>query len=220
MKNSFIHNLKARGQIFTGLIGDYVKVRPERVIFSPFSRTFPLEDRKYYIRDTLKDNLLVPLGIQLGIFEPVDYQAAVALLEVQPELRIFPRLISLGDEETSERLKGFPEEIREITSSLYFRKAMPRSDLRQAEELASKPFPTIDEIVHIGLPLDLNDPEVRKLQFKLNNAHIQFVADRITVANNLGQRSVHQLDHLDVPKQEEKELIPTVRGAPKLKIIR
>ena len=204
MKNSFIHNLKARGQIFTGLIGDYVKVRPERVIFSPFSRTFPLEDRKYYIRGYTKRQFACTIRNSIRHIRTSRLPSSSSSFRGATRASNFSKIDFTWRRRDFGEIERISEEIREITSSLYFRKAMPRSDLRQAEELASKPFPTIDEIVHIGLPLDLNDPEVRKLQFKLNNAHIQFVADRITVANNLGQRSVHQLDHLDVPKQEEK----------------
>ncbi len=82
-----------REQEFRGMVGSYLAHNAGRR-GPPFRTIEILDGREYLCRQDADDpHIPFPVGTKTGLFLPRDYEQAIALLESNPALSVFPKLI-------------------------------------------------------------------------------------------------------------------------------
>jgi hypothetical protein len=169
-------------QVFGKGLSEHLRTNPEKA-GKPFKHVQMVEGRMLLCaNEPGEGGLVVPLGVLMGRTQ--DEEAAIRWLVREPELAVFPMLLASPDGAPAQDIGRVLSMRRgELLRRAFFRKMISRDKLHEL----SGSVPDF-EMIHLGLPLDADSPEGRRLQIALTGLRMRQLGEARRRLDELGRK--------------------------------
>ncbi len=167
-----------RVQYFTGDVASFLTAHPGTLAnpFSPVVRFQKFEGIDYFIAK--QNDFPVPIGQSLGWYAPYQYSQLFSRLEEDHGLKIFRRIITEDGEINLDELFSKPID---LFRKLFFKKVVGRAEMKMVEAIGDYfsgcPSFLESQVIYVGYPLNLSEPETRRLSIRMNDAHLRWLEE-------------------------------------------